>query len=189
MHLLVGLGNPGAQYDGTRHNVGFAVVDALAATFATENFRRQKKNLVARARISPGGHDVLLVKPQTFMNLSADGVLPRMQFYKVPGAHLVVIHDELDFPCGRVRLKPSGGHGGHNGLRHLLQVLPEDFVRVRVGIGKARGQAGQVGHVLGQFAGAERRAIDEAVACAAAASAAVVSDGLQAAMNRFNQDG
>lgn len=189
MFLLVGLGNPGASYDGTRHNVGFAVVDALARAWGTEAFRRSKKNLVCRARLGPKGDDVLLVKPQTFMNLSGEGVLPLVQFYKVPGSQVVVVHDELDFPCGKVRLKPGGGHGGHNGLRSLLALLPEDFVRVRIGIGKARGERGQIGHVLGHFAGAERQAIDEAVDQAQRATEAVVTQGLQAAMNAFNQDG
>ena len=188
MHLLVGLGNPGAEYDATRHNVGFAVLDAIAAAHGTEPFRRSKKNLVCRARLGPRGADALLVKPQTFMNASGEGVLPLVQFYKIPGRRVVVVHDELDFPCGRVRLKPSGGHGGHNGLRDLLRLLPEDFVRVRIGIGKSRGQSGQVGHVLGRFAGAELRAIDEAIERAAEATVAVATDGLQAAMNRFNQD-
>ena len=188
MHLLVGLGNPGAEYDGTRHNVGFAVLDALAAANGGETFRRQKKNLVAKLTLGRGRHDVLLVKPQTYMNLSGEGVLPLVQFYKVPGRQVVVVHDELDFPCGKVRIKPFGGHGGHNGLRNLLQLLPEDFVRIRIGIGKQRGANGQIGHVLGRFAGPERAAIDEAVEVAQHALQMLVEDGLQAAMNHFNRD-
>lgn len=186
MYILVGLGNPGAEYHGTRHNVGFAVLDAIAATHGNEAYRRSKKNLVCRARLGPRGVDALLVKPQTYMNASGEAVLPLVQFFKVPGDHVVVVHDELDFPCGHVRLKPNGGHGGHNGLRDLKRLLPEDFVRVRIGIGKARGSGGQVGHVLGRFAGPELAAIDEAITRAAEATVAVATIGLQAAMNHFN---
>jgi len=184
MFLVVGLGNPGAEYDGTRHNVGFDVVDALARTGATEGFRNSKRCLVARAVLR--GAPCLLVKPQTFMNLSGEAVGPLAHFFKVAPANILVVHDELDFPPGQVRLKPGGGHGGHNGLRNLLLHLPGDFPRVRLGIGKPRLRGQGVGFVLGRPQGAEHDAIQTAIDEAAEAVCLVLELGLEAAMRRVN---
>lgn len=185
--MLVGLGNPGAAYDGTRHNVGFAVIDAVARRFATEPFRQQKKSLLARARIGEAGADCLLVKPQTFMNLSGQSVGPLAQFYKLDAAQIVVVHDELDFATGQVRLKAFGGHGGHNGLRSLKEHLPGDFGRIRIGIGKLAARAQQVEHVLGRFAPSEKDTIADAIDKSVDALVAIVTDGFAAAMNQYNR--
>lgn len=184
MYVVVGLGNPGQQYDSTRHNVGFEVIDALARQGATENFRNSKRCLVARAILA--GQSCLLVKPQTFMNLSGEAVAPLAHFFKVPSHQVLVVHDELDFAPGAVRIKPSGGHGGHNGLRNLLVHLPGDFPRVRIGIGKPRVKGQGADFVLGRFEGAERAVIVDAVDEAAQAVCWVLELGLEAAMGRIN---
>lgn len=187
MHLVVGLGNPGAEYDGTRHNVGFEVIDALAREGAHEGFRQSKRCLLAKATLA--GSPCLLVKPQLFMNLSGEAVGPLAHFFKVPTSHILVVHDELDFAPGEVRLKPGGGHGGHNGLRDLLLHLSGDFPRVRLGIGKPRqrGKGLGAGFVLGHPQGAERTILDDGVAHAAQAVLWVLEHGLEAAMGRVNR--
>lgn len=187
MFLVVGLGNPGSQYDGTRHNVGFEVIDALAQTGATEGFRQSKRCLIAKAVLA--GSPCLLVKPQLFMNLSGEAVGPLAHFYKVPPERILVVHDELDFAPGHVRLKPFGGHGGHNGLRDLLLHLPGDFPRVRLGIGKPRirGKGKGADFVLARPQGAERVALDEGVTAAAEAVVLTLQLGLEAAMGRVNR--
>lgn len=187
MYLVVGLGNPGPEFDGTRHNVGFEVVDLLARKAATEGFRSTKRCLVARAVVA--GSPCLLVKPQLFMNLSGEAVGPLAQFYKVSTERILVVHDELDFAPGEVRLKPGGGHGGHNGLRDLLLHLPGDFPRVRLGIGKPRlrGKGNGAGFVLGHPKGPERDTLDASVVQAAHAVELVLELGLSAAMGQVNR--
>lgn len=185
MHLVVGLGNPGAEYDGTRHNVGFAVIDALARQGALEGFRKAKRALVAKAVL--GKQSCLLVKPQTFMNLSGESVGALAQFYKVDPQDIIVVHDELDFPPGQVRIKPYGGHGGHNGLRNLKLHLSGDFPRVRLGIGKPQQAGATVGFVLGRATGAQATAIDACLAVAADAVCQILAHGLQAAMGTINR--
>ncbi len=187
MHLVVGLGNPGTEYDGTRHNVGFEVIDALARVGATEGFRQSKRCLIAKALLA--GSPCMLVKPQLFMNLSGEALGPLAHFYKVPTDRILVVHDELDFAPGEVRLKPGGGHGGHNGLRDLLLHLTGDFPRVRLGIGKprVRGKGMGAGFVLGHPQGAERQALDDGVQAAADAVELVLKLGLEAAMGRINR--
>lgn len=189
MHLVVGLGNPGAQYVGTRHNVGFAVIDKLAQMGAIEGFRQSKRALVAQARL--GDTACLLVKPQTFMNLSGEPTAALAHFFKVAPAHIVVVHDELDFAPGVVRLKPGGGHGGHNGLRNLMLHIKGDFARVRLGVGKpprdAGGEVMGVAHVLGRAQGAQGRAIDAGIEAAADAVVDILREGFDAAMGHLNR--
>ncbi len=186
MLLVVGLGNPGKSYDDTRHNVGFAVVDALARAAGADAFRDKFSGLVARGRL--GATDVALLKPQTFMNLSGQCVQPAAAFFKVPAADVVVVHDELDLPFGELRLKQGGGHAGHNGLRSIIERLGADFGRLRVGIGRPppthRGDVAS--YVLARFDPAERAALDGLYAAARAALEAVAASGFGAAMNRVN---
>src|SRR5690606_3086210 len=125
MLVVVGLGNPGPQYADTRHNIGFMAVDAIAQKYGTSPWKSWRKSLVCRA--SCGGEDLLLVKPQTFMNLSGEAVVAATQFYNVPPGQVIVIHDELDFEPGVVRIKIGGGHGGHNGLRSIIQHIGADY--------------------------------------------------------------
>lgn len=154
MRLVVGLGNPGTQYELTRHNVGFMFLDELAAS-ANEQFNQSKfSGLTCRIRWK--GHDLLLLKPQTFMNLSGASVLEAVQFYKLSPADVIVVFDDLDQAAGAVRLRTGGGHGGHNGVRDILARWGQDsFFRLKIGIGKPEHKSAVVGHVLGRFSTAE----------------------------------
>ncbi len=184
--LIVGLGNPGRQYEATRHNAGFMVVGELARRAGVTDFREKFSGRYARAVLA--GKDVVLMMPDTFMNLSGQCVQPAAVFFKVPLDEVVVVHDELDLPLGDVRLKKGGGHGGHNGLRDLIARMGDGFLRVRVGIGKPppgfRGETAD--WVLGRFSTDERIGLDEIFARAADAVEETVSAGVAAAMNRVN---
>jgi len=190
MKLIAGLGNPGREYQGTRHNMGFMVLDALVERHALSFDRTKFEAEIAQG--SWDGEKVLLLKPQTFMNLSGQSVVPAARFFKVPVADVIVVHDELDLPLGRIQLKLGGGAGGHNGIKSILGLFGDDaFVRVRVGIGKPE-RVGEkrsqvVGHVLGGFGGDEQAIAAEAIARAADAVDKVLAVGVGAAMNAFNR--
>jgi len=156
--LVVGLGNPGKSYEGNRHNVGFIVVDALAQARAFPAYREKFSGLLTRGELA-GGMPAVLLKPQTFMNLSGDSVRAAAVFFKAEPREIVVVHDELDLPWGDVRRKVGGGHAGHNGVRHVAQVVgTAEFVRVRVGIGRPGPEfaGGIVDWVLSDFDARER---------------------------------
>jgi PTH1 family peptidyl-tRNA hydrolase len=184
MKVIVGLGNPGAQYTGTRHNVGFDVIDALAGAPGVGPFRSKFDAEVAEAR--EGGETVLFVKPTTFMNLSGRAVRAVLDFYKVPLADLLVVCDDFNLPLGKLRVRLGGSHGGQNGLRNIQQVLGTDgYPRLRIGVGAPRpGDA--VDHVLGKWRPAERKDVDDAVSRAVQAVVTFVTQGPAACMNRFN---
>jgi PTH1 family peptidyl-tRNA hydrolase len=183
--LVVGLGNPGTKYEGTRHNVGFDVIDRLAAGSRDAGFNRKFDGLLAESEID--FQRVLLLKPQTFMNLSGRSVRQALQFYKLdPAADLLVVCDDLTLPLGRLRLRPGGSDGGQKGLRDIaLQLGTEQYPRLRVGIGE-RGPIDAADFVLTRFRPAERAAIDDALIAATQAVAVWVTQGLSAAMNRYN---
>lgn len=185
VHLIAGLGNPGARYDRTRHNVGFDVVERVAER-AGISLREKRFNAnLGSGRIS--GESVVLCKPQTFMNRSGDSVGPMAGWYKLPPEQLVVLHDDLDIPFGDVRVKMGGGHGGHNGLRDLVRALPSpDFVRVRIGVGRPPPRMDVASFVLERWAPEEAEQLDGIVERAADAVEAVLADGVKAAMNRMN---
>ena len=184
MKLVAGLGNPGQEYAATRHNVGFMVADLLAARLGVYTWSRKFKGRLATGDL--GGERVILLKPETYMNLSGDSVQPAVAFYRLEPADLVVIHDDVDFELGRLAVKVGGGHGGHKGLRSIGQRLGLDYVRVRLGVGRpARGDVSN--HVLGAFKGDERAVIDELVERAADAVEAIIRDGAKQAQNRFNR--
>lgn len=188
MRLIVGLGNPGREYDETRHNIGFMVVDRLADRAQASLSDRKFKARVGRARIA--GADCLLMKPQTFMNLSGESVGPALGFYKLSTDDVIVIHDELDIDAGRIKLKRGGGHGGHNGLRSLKTHLPDDgFIRVRVGIGRPPPQWDPTNYVLGRFSGEEWDLADKAVEQAADAVEKILELGIAKAMGQVNGSG
>lgn len=149
MHLIVGLGNPGAEYASHRHNVGFMAVDEIARHHNFPAFRQKFSALVSEGVVD--GEKLLLLKPQTFMNLSGDAVGQAAKFYKLTPADISVIHDELDLAPGKVRIKSGGGHGGHNGLRSIEAHLGKDFVRVRIGIGHPGHKERVNPHVLSNF--------------------------------------
>ena len=189
MKLICGLGNPGREYERHRHNVGFRVVDELAAR-AKASFDQEKfGGLLAAASL--GGEKSLLLKPQTFMNRSGQSLAAAARFYKIAAPDVLVVHDELDLPFGRLMLKAGGGAGGHNGLKSILESWGEDgFARLRFGIGKPEGPGARervTGHVLSGFREDERAALDELVGRAADACLCWAERGLAEAMNRFNR--
>jgi peptidyl-tRNA hydrolase, PTH1 family len=149
MHLIVGLGNPGAEYAGHRHNIGFLAADEIARQHNFPPFRQKFSALVAEGMID--GHKVMLIKPQTFMNRSGDAVAQALKFYKLTPVDVLVLHDELDLAPGKVRIKTGGGNGGHNGLKSIESHLGKDFVRVRLGIGHPGHKDRVHGHVLSNF--------------------------------------
>lgn len=188
--LVVGLGNPGPKYAGNRHNVGFMVVDLLAKRVGA-SFSRHRKAMaeVAEARLGIGADAprLVLAKPLTYMNLSGGPVTSLSNFYKVPLAHVIAVHDELDIPYGQLRLKVGGGEGGHNGLRSLSGAMStKDFVRVRFGIGRPPGRQDPADFVLNDFSAAERKELDFLVDRAADAVEAVVVKGLAPAQQIYH---
>jgi PTH1 family peptidyl-tRNA hydrolase len=188
VQLIAGLGNPGARYDRTRHNVGFDVVERVAER-AGISLREKRFNAeLGAGRVAE--ESVVLCKPQTFMNRSGDSVGPMAGWYKVPPHQVIVLHDDLDIPFGEVRVKIGGGHGGHNGLRDLIRALPSpEFVRVRVGIGRPPPRMDVVDFVLARWTPEETERLDDIVERAATAVEAVLAHGAKAAMNRTNGDG
>lgn len=185
MLLVVGLGNPGREYEKTRHNLGFEVVDRLWRETGFGAWKTVANARVARGVI--GGKDVLLAKPMTYMNLSGDAVSGLLHYYKIGLQQLVVVHDELDFELGWVRVKVGGGHGGNNGVKSILGHIGRDFVRVRIGIGKPRGNQSGADWVLSGFDKHERELVDEATATAVEAVKTIIQEGAPAAMNTFNR--
>ncbi len=187
MKLIVGLGNPGIEYQFTYHNLGFLTVDVLANEQGVELGNRHCRALTGR--ISIGSERVLLAKPETFMNLSGLAVRELVAEYEVvPGSDLIVIYDELDLPFGAVRIKQRGGSAGHNGLESILNVLGTDeFLRIRIGIAPERKIGDGAKYVLSQIKKSQEKVIGEALDTAAEAAKAIVTDGAQAAMNRFNR--
>jgi peptidyl-tRNA hydrolase, PTH1 family len=168
LNAIVGLGNPGAEYDRTRHNAGFWFVDALAAAYRG-SFRTEAKFFAEVARVRIGNSDVLLVKPSTFMNRSGQAIQALAAFYKLDPADILVVHDEMDLPVGAMRLKLAGGHGGHNGLRSVHQHIGEGYRRLRVGIGHPGSKELVLGYVLGRASVADDKLIHQGIANAAAA--------------------
>jgi PTH1 family peptidyl-tRNA hydrolase len=184
MKVVVGLGNPGKQYHGTRHNVGYAVVDGLAASPSCGRF--QSRFAAGVAELMEGQEKVLLVKPETFMNLSGRCVRQIVDFYQLDLADLLVVCDDVNLPLGKLRFRARGSHGGHNGLRDIQNHLgTSDFARLRIGV-DAAGEGELVDHVLGRFRPSERPVIDEAIALAIQAVSVWSQQGLDVCMNRYN---
>lgn len=154
MKIIAGLGNPGAKYAGNRHNIGFMAVDAICRKGSFSGWSRKFKAEISEGEI--GGEKVLLMKPDTFMNLSGEAVGEAMRFYKLTPADIVAIHDELDLPAGKVRIKTGGGHGGHNGLKSLDAHCGKDYKRLRLGIGHPGAKELVHNHVLGDFSKADQ---------------------------------
>ena len=159
MKLFVGLGNPGAKYAGNRHNIGFMVVDRIAADHGFGPWKRAFKGLVSEGRL--GSEKLLLLKPETFMNLSGEAVQSAMAFHKLPLADVMVFHDELDLAPGKMRLKQGGGHAGHNGLRSIHAHLGAEYGRVRLGIGHPGHKDAVANYVLHDFAKADQEWLDD----------------------------
>ncbi len=184
--LLVCLGNPGDQYENTRHNVGWMVADEVADRQNAPIQRLKFKALTNILTIS--GEKVLVMKPVTYMNLSGEAVRPAADFYKVPPEHILVVSDDTALAVGRLRIRKSGSAGGHNGLKNIIQQLGTDqFPRLRVGVGeKPHPDYDLADWVLGRFTGEDKKAIDASVRRAADAVECILKDGLDRAMNKFN---
>lgn len=185
MKLIVGLGNPGPKYEGTRHNIGFAVVDYLAAAPNVDRWRSRFQAMVATA--TEGSEPILLMKPETFMNLSGRAVREALDFYKLTAADVLVICDDLALPLGKLRIRAKGSHGGQNGLRNIQEMLgTQDYPRLRLGIDAPNEHQNAADYVLGRFKAGERAVVEEAIAKAAQAVLVWVKEGVEASMNRFN---
>ena len=184
MKIVVGLGNPGAEYANTPHSVGFETVDAIASAAGVAWVeKRQYKCLWARVSIA--GTSCVLVKPQTYMNLSGESVAPIVRYQNATAADLVVVQDDIDLALGRLRIRKGGSCGGHNGIRNVIERLgTPDFARLKLGVGKDRSDV--VAHVLGKFDPVSRKIMDREVAEAVKAVIAIVRDGPDRAMNLFN---
>src|SRR4051794_1757588 len=183
MKVVIGLGNPGRQYAGTRHNVGYAVIDALAAGPSRAAFRSRFQ--AQMAEVAEDGLTLVLVKPETFMNLSGQSVRQVVDFYKLPLDDLLVVCDDFALPLGKLRVRAKGTHGGHNGLRNIQDHLgTTEYARLRIGVGGPKDEA--IDHVLGKFRPGERPMIDDAVLLATQAVIVWARQGVEACMNRFN---
>lgn len=183
-YLVVGLGNPGPEYQHTRHNVGFKVVDLLGERHRISVQKLERRALVGTGEVAETV--VQLVKPMTYMNLSGESVGPLMRGAGLQPQDVIVIVDDMDLPVGRVRLRKSGSSGGHNGLKSLIQHLgTEDFPRVRIGVGRPT-ESAVIDHVLSKFGRNEIEPIREAIERSADAVEAAVAEGFDTAMNRFN---
>jgi peptidyl-tRNA hydrolase, PTH1 family len=184
-YLIVGLGNPGRDYAFNRHNVGFMLVSRLATKYKTAFTRRQGKSLVTTLRLDE--HQVVLAKPQTYMNLSGEAVQSLLRFYDIPLSQLLVCFDELDLPTGTIRLRPGGGSSGHNGMKSLIERLgTREFPRLRIGIGRPPGRMDPAAYVLLDFKEAEAEIMDVTLDRAVEAAETFVKEGINAAMNKFN---
>ncbi len=184
LKVIVGLGNPGRQYHGTRHNVGYAVVDLLAESPNASRFQSRFQAQVAE--LVEEGLKLLLVKPETYMNLSGRSVRQLLDFYQLPVEDLLVVCDDINLPLGKLRARARGTHGGHNGLRDIQNHLgTTEYARLRLGVG-APPEEGAVDYVLGRFRSSERDVIDEAIRTAAQAVIVWANRGIDACMNEFN---
>ena len=186
--LVVGLGNPGKEYSGNRHNVGFMVADLLASRVGAKFGRSKRAHAdVAEGRMGFGGPKLVLLKPLTYMNLSGAPVVSLAQFFKVPVSNVIAVHDELDVPFGQVRAKRGGGEGGHNGLRSMSKSLSsKEYARVRFGIGRPPGRQDPADYVLSDFSGAERKELEFLVDRAADVVEAIVLEGVEWAQNKYH---
>lgn len=186
MYIVAGLGNPTSQYKGTRHNVGFEVIDRIAAKYDICVDTKKFKGLVGTGMIA--GEKAVLVKPMTFMNLSGECIQEVMNFYKTEIDHLIVVYDDINLPPGQLRVRGKGSAGGHNGMKNIiLHCNSQDFPRVRVGIGEKNPRQDLADYVLGHFQGEDKLRMEEAFEDAAEAVLVLIRDGLNEAMNRFNR--
>jgi PTH1 family peptidyl-tRNA hydrolase len=185
MKAIVGLGNPGSEYAGTRHNVGFEVVDELARRWHVT--LKKWKAIAEIALVKDRG--VVLVEPKTYMNESGRAVSAVMAFYKILPEDVLIVVDEAQLPLGKLRLRPSGSAGGHNGLKSVIEHVGRDFPRLRIGVDRGDRDWDLSDRVLSRFPRTEREVVDRAVTRAADAADTFVSDGVHLAMNRFNASG
>ncbi|NLZ48352.1 MAG: aminoacyl-tRNA hydrolase [Clostridiales bacterium] len=183
MYLIVGLGNPGREYENTRHNVGFQVLDLLADRYKISLSRIKFKSVYGEGSIN--GEKVILAKPQTFMNASGESVAEITRFYKIPNEKVLVIYDDMSLDVGRLRIRAKGSAGGHNGIKNIIAHLSsEDFPRIKVGIGKPEG--GWISHVMGNFSKEEQEKLAEVYKTVIHAVETIIAKGTEEAMNKYN---
>ncbi len=187
MFVIAGLGNPGPRYAGTRHNVGFDVIDAVADKYNISVDRKKSRAYIGKGIIE--GRKTILVKPQTYMNLSGESISRIVDYYQIePETELLVIYDDISLPPGQIRIRGKGSAGGHNGMKNIIANLGTDvFARIKVGIGEKPGQHDLADYVLGRFSQGEQKIMEEAYARAAAAAAQITAGGIQSAMNEYNR--
>lgn len=186
MYLIVGLGNPGRQYEGTRHNMGFDVIDCLIEKHGIPQSGVKFNAMFGKGII--GGERVVLMKPLSFMNLSGGPVQETANYFKIdPETEIIVIYDDIDLEPGQLRIRKKGSAGGHNGIKDIIRRLGTDnFLRIKVGVGAKPKDWDLADHVLGRFANSERKLVDEAIVRAADAVEMILANGADAAMNRYN---
>lgn len=184
MYIIAGLGNPGKKYENTRHNMGFIAIDLLAEEFGIKVDKLKFKSLVGEGRIA--GQRVLLMKPQTYMNLSGEAIREAVNFYKIEPEELIVIYDDIDIPTGTFRIRKKGSAGTHNGMRSVVyQIQSDQFPRIRVGIGSEK-KVDLIHYVTGGVSKSEKELLEDALVKAAKSAACIVEKGIDKAMNEFN---
>ncbi len=186
MYLVIGLGNPGRQYDMTRHNIGFHTIDYIADEYNVKINKLKYKALYGECEIS--GEKTYLIKPQTYMNLSGESIIDFVNFFKVPIENVIVISDDINIDTGRLRIRPKGSAGGHNGLKSIIYMLQSDeFPRIRMGVGAPKHDDYELADfVLGRFAKKEIPIMEDAIKRAKSAVEEIIKNGPQSAMNKFN---
>jgi peptidyl-tRNA hydrolase, PTH1 family len=186
LHVVAGLGNPGDKYGGTRHNVGFFVVDALSSEYSIPLDRRKFDTFYGRGTVK--GEEVILIKPQSYMNRSGVPICRFIDYFEISHRNMLIIHDDIDLIYGRIKIKAKGGHGGHNGVRSIIDTLGDDnFTRLRVGIGRSENESNVTGHVLGRFRSDEKKLLEQIVARSRDAAVTILCEGTKEGMNRFNE--
>ena len=183
MFLIVGLGNPGIQYEDTRHNVGFNILDLIAKQYKISISRIKFKGVYGEGSI--GGEKVILLKPQTYMNNSGESVGELARFYKIKNENIIVVYDDMSLEVGRIRIRVKGSAGGHNGIKSLIAHLSSDeFPRIKVGVGQPKGE--WVNHVLGKFSSSDDEKLNKTYEAVLASVETIISTGIDEAMNRYN---
>ena len=186
MYIIAGLGNPGKKYEGTRHNIGWQVMDELADKHRIRIMESRFKGLVGKGVI--GGEEVILLKPLTYMNLSGESIGEAVRFYKIDEtSRLIVVSDDISLDVGQLRMRKKGSAGGHNGLKNTISHLgSEEFMRIRIGVGDKPAGSDLVDYVLGSFSKEEKKILDETKRNAVLAIETIISDGIDKAMNLYN---
>ena len=185
MYLIVGLGNPEEDYSKTRHNMGFNVINKIAEEFKIEINKKKFDGLVGEGIIN--AQKIILLKPQTYMNLSGKSIIQAVNYYKIPIDNICVIYDDIDTDMGKIRIRKKGSAGSHNGMKSVVQELQtEDFARIRIGIGKPKYKGDMINYVLGAIPEEEVEILDEETTNAKEAVIEILKNGLDSAMNKFN---
>ena len=186
MYLIVGLGNPESDYSKTRHNMGFNVINKLSEKYGIEVNKSKFKGLVGNGMIE--GKKAVLLKPQTFMNLSGESIIEAMNFYKIQENELIVIYDDIDIEPGNIRIRRNGSAGTHNGMKSIVEhIKTENFIRVRVGIGKPKDHIDMISHVIGHIPEEDKKSLEEGTNIAKEAVIEIVKNSVDSAMNKFNK--